>query len=72
MECVRLRVKDVDFSYRCIVVRDGKGAKDRVVTLPTPVEPHLRRQLIATKRRHEADLAAGFGAVWLPDALERK
>jgi integrase len=43
-----------------------------VVTLATPVEPHLRSQLTAAKRRHEADLAAGFGAVWLPDALERR
>jgi integron integrase len=72
MECVRLRVKDIDFAFRCIVVRDGKGAKDRVVTLPSSMESQLKAQLCEVKRVHDIDLAAGFGAVWLPDALERK
>jgi integron integrase len=72
MECVRLRVKDVDLAYRCVVVRNGKGAKDRVVTLADPLLPHLEEQLTRVRRLHERDLAAGFGAVWLPDALARK
>ena len=72
MECVRLRVKDIDFDFRCLVVRDGKGAKDRVVTSPVSLEPQPRKQLQVTKRIHDVDLEAGFGAVWLPDALARK
>ena len=72
MECVRLRVKDIDFEHRCVVVRDGKGAKDRVVTLADALVPHLREQITRVRRLHERDLAAGFGEVWLPDALARK
>ena len=72
MECVRLRVKDVDFDHRCIVVRDGKGAKDRVVTLADGVIPHLREQVSRVRLLHARDLAAGYGSVWLPDALARK
>ena len=72
MECVRLRVKDVDFGYRQIVVRDGKGQKDRVTMLPEIVGDELKRHLEKVKRIHETDLAAGFGAVYLPYALERK
>jgi len=71
-ECLKLRVKDVDFEYRQIIVRDGKGAKDRVTILPaTTIEP-LKLHLIRVKALHEKDLAAGFGDVELPDALERK
>jgi integron integrase len=72
MECVRLRVKDIDFDHRCILVRDGKGAKDRVVTLADGVVPHLREQVERVRLLHARDLAAGFGSVWLPEALSRK
>lgn len=72
MECVRLRVKDIDFDHRCILVRDGKGAKDRVVTLADGVIPHLREQIARVRLLHARDLAAGYGSVWLPDALARK
>ncbi|WP_036267722.1 integron integrase [Methylocaldum szegediense] len=72
MECVRLRVKDVDFAMRQIVVRDGKGAKDRVTMLPdSPVEL-LKHYLEKVKAVHEKDLHEGFGEVYLPFALERK
>ena len=72
MECVRLRIKDVDFEHRCIIVRDGKGAKDRVVTLADAAIPHLQSQVTGVRRLHDRDLAAGYGSVWLPDALARK
>jgi len=72
MECVRLRVGDVDFGNRLIVIRDGKGAKDRVVPLPQRLEEPLRRHLGERRRLHEEDLAAGVGEVYLPDALARK
>ncbi len=72
MECVRLRVKDLDFAMQQIVVRDGKGAKDRVTMLPAQrVEP-LRTHLAKVKGLHERDLREGCGAVYLPFALERK
>ena len=72
MECVRLRVKDVDFGRNEILIRDGKGAKDRMTMLPAalagPLQAHLaRRRLI-----YEDDLRSGLAAVWLPDALARK
>ena len=72
MEGVRLRVKDLDFHYRAIVVRDGKGAKDRVVTLPDELRVPLERHLQAVKGTHEKDLADGCGEVYLPYALARK
>lgn len=72
MECVRLRVQDVDFSYHQIVVRNGKGEKDRVVPLPRRLEPALQVQLDSTRKLHEEDLAQGYGEVFLPDALARK
>ena len=71
MECVRLRIKDVDFGYRQIVVRDGKGKKDRVTMLPDIIVDELQRHLLKVKKVHETDLKAGFGAVYLPDALKR-
>jgi integron integrase len=71
-ECLGLRVKDVDFDYRQIVVRDGKGGKDRVTMLPgVAIEP-LRQQLVRVKALHERDIASGHGDVELPDALARK
>ena len=72
MEGVRLRVKDVDLSRREILVRDGKGAKDRVTVLPARLVAGLRRHLHDTGHLHRVDLRDGFGAVWLPSALERK
>jgi integron integrase len=72
MECVRLRVKDLDFPQRQVVVRDGKGAKDRLTMLPdrltVPLQSHLRH----VKLIHEHDLRQGYGTVYLPDALDRK
>jgi len=71
-ECLKLRVKDIDFEYRQIVVRDGKGGKDRVTMLPATVIEPLRAHLVRVKALHERDLAAGYGDVELPDALSRK
>jgi len=72
MECLRLRVQDVDFLRREITVRHGKGGKDRRTMLPAmSIEP-LQAQLAEAKRIHERDLRAGFGEVWLPHALARK
>jgi len=72
MECLRLRVKDVDIAYRQILVREGKGGKDRVTMLPeTTVQP-LHEQLGEAKRLHEIDLREGYGEVHLPYALARK
>ncbi len=71
-ECVRLRVKDVDFSYRQITVRQGKGGKDRVVPLPDRLAAGLREQLAAVASTHAEDLHRGFGSVCLPTALARK
>ncbi len=72
MECVRLRVKDVDFGYGQILVRDGKGQKDRVVPLPARLVEPLHAHLDKVQVLHRDDLARGAGAVFLPDALERK
>ena len=72
MDCVRLRIKDIDFDYRAITVRDGKGEKDRVTPLPESVIPDLKRQVERARLLHEEDLAAGFGEVYLPYALEVK
>ena len=72
LECLRLRVKDVDFARREITVRDGKGGKDRRVPLPARVQAALRQQLARAQVLHEQDRAQGFGEVWLPHALARK
>jgi len=71
-ECVRLRVKDLDFGYHQIHVRDTKGNKDRRTILPETLVRPLQRQLLRTKQQHETDLLNGFGEVFLPHALERK
>ncbi len=71
-EALRLRVKDVDFSYDQILVRDGKGAKDRVTMLPASLKAGLAAHLKKVKRLHEADLGEGRGRVHLPYALDRK
>ena len=70
-ECLKLRVKDIDFEYRQIIVRDGKGGKDRVTMLPAVVIEPLKAHLIRVKALHERDLAAGHGDVELPDGLDR-
>ena len=72
MECVRLRVKDVDFGYLRITVRDGKGAKDRVTMLPVNLAKSLERHLQRVRAQHEEDVEAGFGRVYLPFALTRR
>ena len=72
MECVRLRVKDVEFARREILIRDGKGGKDRVTMLPGALAGPLAAHLEARRRQYEADLAAGKAEAWLPDALARK
>jgi integron integrase len=72
MECVRLRVKDIDFDYKQIIVRDGKGEKDRRTILPAPLIDPLRLHLARVRLLHEEDLRQGFGRVYLPYALERK
>ena len=72
MECVRLRVKDVDLGYLRITVRDGKGGKDRLTMLPVNLAKSLERHLQKVKAQHEEDLEAGFGSVHLPDAIGRK
>ena len=72
MECVRLRVKDVDFALAQINVRDAKGGKDRLTMLPLNLSEPLRRHLVRVKAQHEQDLEDGFGSVHLPFALARK
>ena len=72
MECVRLRVKDLDFAQLQVLVRDGKGEKDWVTMLPESLVSPLQDHLRIVKRTHEEDLAKGYGAVYLPYALEHK
>lgn len=72
MECVRLRVKDVGLARNELVVRDGKGGKDRVTVLPAALREGLERQLAAVRELHARDLACGAGRVYLPHALARK
>jgi integron integrase len=71
-ECLNLRVKDLDFASLQITVRDGKGEKDRVTMLPKKLVEPLTRQLDMAKLLHQQDLATGYGAVELPNALTRK
>lgn len=72
LECVRLRVKDIEFERGELIVRDGKGQKDRVTMLPAMLAEPLHAHLARVKRLHEEDLAAGHGDVYLPNALARK
>ncbi len=72
METLRLRVKDIDFDHRQIIVRDGKGEDDRFTILPDSLIQPLRLQLSHVKAVHQKDLADGFGSVYLPPALDRK
>lgn len=72
IECLRLRVKDIDFGYHQIIVRDGKGSKDRVTVLPEKLIKPLSLQLNKAKLLHQEDLENGFGSVALPDSLSKK
>ena len=72
LESIRLRVKDLDFDHRALLVRDGKGAKDRVVTLPDELLIPLKRHLVNRRTVFERDGAAGQSTVFLPYALTRK
>lgn len=72
MECMRLRIQDVDFGYRQILVRNGKGGKDRFVPLPDSLTGALQEQIGEVQRVRDADLADGFGEVSLPTALDLK
>lgn len=72
LEGLRLRIQDLDFGYQQILVRDGKGNKDRVVPLPERLTDALRQQMQTTKTLHQQDLDQGLGEVWLPEALGRK
>ncbi|AFY79212.1 integron integrase [Pleurocapsa sp. PCC 7327] len=71
-ECLNLRVKDIDFGYQQIVIRDGKGHKDRITTLPKLTIEGLKLQLENARYLHQQDLAQGYGVVYLPYALEQK
>jgi integron integrase len=72
LQCLRLRVKDIDWGLHQIVVREGKGDKDRRTVLPAAVRSELRTHLEQVQQWHAQDLEAGFGQVYLPHALERK
>jgi integron integrase len=72
LEALRLRVKDVDFASRVILVRDGKGRKDRRTMLPNVLVATLKLHLDAVRQLHERDRAEGFGEVWMPHAFGRK
>jgi len=72
LEALRLRVQDVDFEMKQVTVRDGKGAKDRYTTLAETLMPALREHLETVRLRHQEDLKMGYGAVYLPGALDRK
>lgn len=72
LEALRLRVKDVDFEMHQITVRDGKGAKDRFTVLPQGIVPPLKEHLARVRLTHEEDLREGYGAVYMPGALDRK
>jgi len=72
METVRLRVQDIDYELKCLTVRSGKGAKDRITTFPTSVIPLLENHLSRVKLIHKQDLDQGYGEVYMPNALARK
>lgn len=72
LECCRLRVKDVDFARQQIIVREGKGDKDRAVPLPELLAERLRQQIEVIRRQHRLDVQTGSGRVWLPHALAKK
>jgi integron integrase len=71
-ECIRLRVKDIDFGLRHIIVRGGKGDKDRLTLLPTSIVPAIQQKIAVVEKLHDADLLNGFGSVYMPYALAKK
>lgn len=72
MECIRLRIQDIDFGQKLIYIRDAKGGKDRVVVLPQAIQDDLRFRVENVKTLHDKDLLQGFGTVYIPEALSRK
>lgn len=72
MECVRLRVKDIDFERNQIIVRDAKGMKDRITMLPESLKPALKEHMERVNKIHQKDIEGGGGRVYMPQALERK
>jgi len=72
MECIRLRVQDIDFGQNLIFVRGGKGGKDRTTVLPKNLRDEMLKQIAAVKSLHHKDLEEGFGEVYIPEALARK
>lgn len=72
MECVRLRVKDIDFANKQIIVREGKGSKDRITVLPESLISNLEHQIVIVEKTFALDRENKVGPVWLPNALERK
>ena len=72
MECIRLRIQDVDFDYRQILVREAKGKKDRVVPIPQKLVDDLKQQIEKDRDNHKEDLQQGLGKVYIPEALGRK
>jgi integron integrase len=72
MECIRLRVQDVDFGQNLIFIRGGKGGKDRTTILPRNLHEELKSQIEYVKSLHHQDLVTGFGEVYIPEALARK
>jgi integrase len=72
MECIRLRVQDVDFGQNLIFIRGGKEGKDRTTILPKNLRDEMLRQITAVKSLHHKDLEEGFGEVYIPEALSRK
>jgi integron integrase len=72
MECLRLRIKDIDFDNHCIIVFDGKGGDDRSTMLPDSMTPSLRHHIEQVRALHQKDLAAGFGSTFMPHGLDKK
>ena len=72
LECIRLRVKDIDFASNLLIVRSGKGEKDRTTILPDKIKESLESHLQRIKRMHDQDLTKGYEGTTLPDALEKK
>ncbi len=72
IECLRLRVQDIDFSLNQIIVRNGKGDKDRITILPEIVKSALKERIKEIQIQHKEDLERGYGKVYLPFALEKK
>lgn len=72
LECLQLRVKDIDFGRRQVYVRDTKGSRDRVTLLPQAIVAPLQEHIERVRQQHQSDRALGFGTVWLPTALARK